>query len=1408
MSEAVRAAVAARRAAAARSRSTSPVKQRAPALGSNNDDGNQLPKNDEDSYIKPFGSPKKARESPSLSSAGGADSPSSITMAQKSEQDLLFASCSTGRLNLSSRMPALETLPSSIWTLLNGEPPAWYEEASEKSGQQRRPWYEREDLSILSVANGELSQVSDRIGDFRGLAKLELQNNRLNSMPRTTFQLVNLTTLNLSRNKFTSIPACLFALDSLIELDLSHNQLEALWSDEAVSQARKERKEWDQENADEEGGIWAGFLERAGSPTKRIRPPPPTTAEQSQPMRSLRILNLSNNRLGNAALSIPTKQNKQPSKSQQFTWPPALTDLNLSDNMIRGPIPLSFVGQLKELKTLSLGGNGIADDVFIATAETPTTPFGTAKLFPRLRTLDLQRCEIDDLRPLEAIFGSTSTLFDDNSDTKTKNQQAEEPGEPAVGLTRRNLVRVRLAQDTPREDSTTSLYIVLENNPLREEAFRRKYGKSRQVKAAVPDTAQPESELPKVGNLSLSTPSPKASTPAASPSDPAKEASMPSASASGPAKEDWELQIEAGMYSEGAKRRMRAEAARAAAAASATGTGTENISPQRASSASSSNNASPSRQMGRRQTDGVNKTGLSDWDGSPSPSKRQIQQSKQSNGEPSQESNDKSGLGVEGENASTKNTLSGLSSSPANASAASNSAGGAGSTLANTKLTKRQSEALGRVPCKFFRSATGCSAGDACPFAHILPGASGGGDGAGTAPANGTGNNGVGMKSVCEFFIKGNCRFGHKCALAHVREGEPMSMDRKNKKAAQQGLKGTKSGGQQRAPPSTFQQNQTQDADHSRNMQQQNQQQYYLPQQLHPQQQYLLQQHQQHLIQQLHTLPPQQQQQQLRYLAQQQQQQQQHQQANQPPFYLPNQGQHQPPPDAATDWPSAYPSNGNLPPREDFSFGLPDDMQPPQPSHPSGQTTSGIGRSLHGGGIEGRNDQGASDWNNTLNPPPPSHLIGSPSAARAFGSSPFGQSVFYSGSQESEGGVGPFARSVGSAAGGRSFGARNGSFSSSSLRPQMGRLDEHSRYRGSLDDEAEELADEDDEEDGDHFEEDFLPSSLSDLLTPAELERRKRSAALGAAGRQRTSTQSMPAEKAEAAAAFKAGMMDLGGRQGGAWGAQNRTTALGDQDVATALPEFGSSPGSGFSFEKRTGHAPGQSLPRGLAAGLSRLHLAAASGQRQLSSGSTNQGNSSNNNNHLAIPSSRPAEGVGFSSSPSSSSLAGTALGRTPPRQEFGPVGSPSTKGLLTSNAFSSSTAGPRTSRLSNSFNAGNDSEDYGLGPTAPSSVLPHRPGALSSRLSSAFSFDGRESNGSYSQSPISRNMAPTPARKPSYAGAAGIAIGKTAANSSSSSHLQPNSNRAITSASSPLALPPSKGDDGEEEEVGVFELE
>ncbi|KAG8713680.1 hypothetical protein FRC11_011463 [Ceratobasidium sp. 423] len=87
-----------------------------------------------------------------------------------------------------------------------------------------------------------------------------------------------------------------------------------------------------------------------------------------------------------------------------------------------------------------------------------------------------------------------------------------------------------------------------------------------------------------------------------------------------------------------------------------------------------------------------------------------------------------------------------------------------------------KSKDLSHVPCKFFRVG-GCTAGPSCPFSHHV-----------AEPGE--------TKSVCTWFVKGSCKFGHKCALAHVLPGQPMSMDKRNKRAAQTaaGKGGDKSG--------------------------------------------------------------------------------------------------------------------------------------------------------------------------------------------------------------------------------------------------------------------------------------------------------------------------------------------------------------------------------------------------------------------------------------------------------------------------------------------------------------------------------------------------------------------------------------------------------------------------------------
>lgn len=92
--------------------------------------------------------------------------------------------------------------------------------------------------------------------------------------------------------------------------------------------------------------------------------------------------------------------------------------------------------------------------------------------------------------------------------------------------------------------------------------------------------------------------------------------------------------------------------------------------------------------------------------------------------------------------------------------------------LISLRLTAKD---LSHVPCKFFKVGS-CTAGSSCPFSHTIlePGQA---------------------KEVCAWFVKGNCKFGHKCALAHILPGQSMSMDRKNKKAAQAAASAANSAG-------------------------------------------------------------------------------------------------------------------------------------------------------------------------------------------------------------------------------------------------------------------------------------------------------------------------------------------------------------------------------------------------------------------------------------------------------------------------------------------------------------------------------------------------------------------------------------------------------------------------------------
>jgi Leucine-rich repeat (LRR) protein len=303
------------------------------------------------------------------------------------------------------------------------------------------------------------------------IAFSQLHNNRLPVVPRQLSHLACLTSLHLAGNLLTEFPLPLLALDTLVELDLSSNRIEYLWQAEDVAESRAELTAWRKEQGPNElGGVWAG-LDAPASPTKRDRRRTPI--DLTRPMAGLKVLRLGNNRLANDALGLDS--------DAHLPLPLGLTELDLSDNFIRGPLPLHFFARLDSLQVLDIGGNGISSQVFELQSTGGSDVAAPESVFPSLKTLDVHRCDIDDLQPLEAVFGSPRTI----AHGEKPHLAGADVSSPLAGVRARQLISA--ARRRPEETSNGSLYVVLEGNPLREEGFRRKRGggAARSVSAGV-----------------------------------------------------------------------------------------------------------------------------------------------------------------------------------------------------------------------------------------------------------------------------------------------------------------------------------------------------------------------------------------------------------------------------------------------------------------------------------------------------------------------------------------------------------------------------------------------------------------------------------------------------------------------------------------------------------------------------------------------------------------------------------------------------------------------------------------------------------------------------------------------------------------------------------------------------------
>lgn len=475
-------------------------------------------------------------------------------------------------------------------------------------------------------------------------------------------------------------------------------------------------------------------------------------------------------------------------------------------------------------------------------------------------------------------------------------------------------------------------------------------------------------------------------------------------------------------------------------------------------------------------------------------------------------------------------------------------------------------------------------------------------------------------------------------------------------------------------------------------------------------------------------------------------------------------------------------------------------------------------------------------------------LGGSPSrGSGAFGTSPFshpgGHSVFFSGSQDSTG-DGPLHRRASAV---DPFGARS-----------MGRIDDaHARAKWweSLGTPSRSVSasgigmgmhadEQDDDEAGDLNEEDFLPSSLSDLLTPAELERRRRNVRNVAAAMQDlrgAATQSGPA----APSGNGGSLWDLSLANAEGQGRNGRLgmgTDLGlgnADDLARSPPPPGVTnsslgflpqlPERGSPYRAPSAHqstllhslaasrtasaGPGAGAGAGTgAAGLSsaRMQQQSAAMQRAISSGaelfpigaSTPPANSS-----VAEIAMRNGAGLGIGSraySPGARALAHHAPGQSLPqglaaglsRLHLNAVGPSSS---AAGNGAEGAGVGAAGLMSANALmGAGTSYEE--LAPPVPSSILPHRPSPLSlaARASGALGAEGGLSGtppGSQGLSPsLNAGAGASPNLGPSSAG-----LGRMGRRFSASM-------RGVTPAS-PLAYPVIERDMDEADEA-IFELE
>ncbi|KAH9053798.1 L domain-like protein [Lactarius vividus] len=389
---------------------------------------------------------------------------------------------SSGSLNIASR--DLPCLPSVLFEIhlsvtpdkLSSVPeePPLPEKPSMRATSNSTTWYDQQDLTFLRARNNQIVEIQHEISLFGSLKTIDLQHNRLASLPESFADLTSLINLDLSHNALTSLPTFFFALPSLSVLDISHNSLTTLPFNMPFDPAKK-----------------------APAPSRRSSDfySAPEIVRATRPLPHLTSLDVSHNKI--VASAIHSHGIPQDLKTFNLTYNPLANVAELLTS-------LSAVTQLVELRMSKC-------DIDNTSFPTPLLSSENARPFPKLAILDLEETRVTK-ESVSAAFSAVAQTID--FETSINDPRTIPAGTLAVAVGKRI---VREAWEIEAERHAQRL-------------------------------------LEKRSGVNLRAAS--AASAAAPPPPPPPQPVV---------KEQWEIDAEQGLLSEGAQRRARAEAAQRAA---------------------------------------------------------------------------------------------------------------------------------------------------------------------------------------------------------------------------------------------------------------------------------------------------------------------------------------------------------------------------------------------------------------------------------------------------------------------------------------------------------------------------------------------------------------------------------------------------------------------------------------------------------------------------------------------------------------------------------------------------------------------------------------------------------------------------------------------------------------------------